>query len=237
MPGLNTLRITDGTSGSRGSEGDQTPARMPCDAHKREAGSGGRFKCVSGRQSARTRRRVDKSDNSWGHAADRSNPSRAERRRLPASVAGCSNKQPRRLLLPRSSGCPVPHGAGRHVLHRRVATHGAAGAAKRPAFRTPLRGPRKAKKAKEVRLAPGRAKNRGDESRLHASGGQGCWAAIEESAITHELSPSSRGALATKQSSLRQTRMLRFLLRASRAGLLRHRRATRRRSSNGYGSQ
>ena len=56
-------------------EGDQTPARMPCGARKREAGSGGRFKCMSGRQSVRTRRRVDKSDNSWGHAADRSNPS------------------------------------------------------------------------------------------------------------------------------------------------------------------
>src|ERR687895_450022 len=106
MPGLNTLRITDGTSGSRGSEGDQTPARMPCKARKREAGSGGRFKCVSGRQSARTRRRVDKSDNSWGHAADRSNPSRAERRRLPASVAGCSNKQPRRLLLLKEQRLP-----------------------------------------------------------------------------------------------------------------------------------
>src|ERR687895_746170 len=56
-------------------------------------------------------------------------------------------------FLSRSSGCPVPHGAGRHVVHRRVAPHGAAGAAKRPAFRTPLGG-RKAKKAKEVRLAP-----------------------------------------------------------------------------------
>jgi hypothetical protein len=48
---------------------------VPCEARKREAGSGGRFKCMSGRQSVRTRRRVDKSDNSWGHAADRSNPS------------------------------------------------------------------------------------------------------------------------------------------------------------------
>ena len=48
-----------------------TPARMSCEARKREAGSGGRSKCMSGRQSARTRRRVDESDNSWGHAANR----------------------------------------------------------------------------------------------------------------------------------------------------------------------
>ena len=47
--------------------------------------TGGRSKCVSGRQSARTRRYVDKSDNSWGHAASRKVHSRAERRRFPAS--------------------------------------------------------------------------------------------------------------------------------------------------------
>ena len=35
--------------------GRLTPARMPCEARKREAGSGGRSKCMSGRQSARTR--------------------------------------------------------------------------------------------------------------------------------------------------------------------------------------
>jgi len=68
-------------------EGDQTPARKPCKARKREAGSGGRFKCMSGRQSVRTRRRVDKSDNSWGHAADRSNPSACGTQAFPASKA------------------------------------------------------------------------------------------------------------------------------------------------------
>ena len=60
--------------------GRLTPARMPCEARKREAGSGGRSKCMSGRQSVRTRRRVDKSDNSWGHAASRKVHPRAERR-------------------------------------------------------------------------------------------------------------------------------------------------------------
>ena len=40
----------------REQEGDQTPARTSCEARKREAGNtGGRFKCVSGRQLARTR--------------------------------------------------------------------------------------------------------------------------------------------------------------------------------------
>ena len=68
-------------------EGDQTPARMPCEARKREAGSGGRSKCMSGRQSVRTRRRVNESDNSWGHAASRKVHPRAERRRLAASSA------------------------------------------------------------------------------------------------------------------------------------------------------
>ena len=42
--------------------------------------TGGRSKCMSGRQSVRTRRRVDKSDNSWGHAASRKVHPRAERR-------------------------------------------------------------------------------------------------------------------------------------------------------------
>ena len=106
-------------------EGDQTPARMPCKARKREAGSGGRFKCMSGRQSVRTRRRVDKSDNSWGHAADRSNPSVCGTQAFPASEAAI-----RRV--------PLAHGC--HVVHPR----GAAGAVKRPVVpHAPLREMRK----------------------------------------------------------------------------------------------
>ena len=49
--------------------------------------SGGRSKCMSGRQSARTRRRVGESDNSWGHAANRKVHPRAERRRKLRSEA------------------------------------------------------------------------------------------------------------------------------------------------------
>ena len=45
---------------------------------------------------------------------------------------------------------------------------GAGGAVKRPAFRTSLRGQRKAKETKEKRLAPGRTKNRGDVARRSA---------------------------------------------------------------------
>ena len=71
---------------------------VSCEARKRDAGSGGRSKCMSGRQSVRTRRRVDKSDNSWGHAASRKIHPRAERRRFPASAAilrVCSSPQDR----------------------------------------------------------------------------------------------------------------------------------------------
>ena len=82
---------------------------VPCEARKREAGSGGRFKCMSGRQSVRTRRRVDKSDNSWGHAADRSNPSACGTQAFPASEAAISPCASR-TGLPRVS---FPWGRGR----------------------------------------------------------------------------------------------------------------------------
>ena len=73
----------------------------------------------------------------------------------------------------RSSGCPVPHGAGRHVVHRRVATHGAAGAAKRPAFRTPLGG-RKARRQRKCGL-PRAERRTGAISHVCTRGGRG-WA-------------------------------------------------------------
>src|SRR5687767_11834869 len=62
--------------------------REPRDkGHQTTARPGGRSKCMSGRQSVRTRRRVGESDNSWGHAASRKVHPRAERRRFAASTA------------------------------------------------------------------------------------------------------------------------------------------------------
>ena len=98
MPGLKTCGLRMERPGAVGDKAVDTGA------------PGGRSKCMSGRQSARTRRRVDKSDNSWGHAASRKIHPRAERGRLPVSEAGCRNKQPRpcRSLALKGSGSPVP---------------------------------------------------------------------------------------------------------------------------------
>jgi len=127
-------------------EGDQTPARMPCEARKREAGSGGRFKCMSGRQSVRTRRRVDKSDNSWGHAADRSNPS-ACGTLAKNFVSGRFSPAMGWTIarVPKACGMPVSKHAG------------AAGAVFAQSFRTPLSG----KRNKENRQALGAGRNTG----------------------------------------------------------------------------
>ena len=116
MPGPNRLRITGGKPGSRERRAIIAGA------------TGGRFKCLSGRQSVRTRRRVDKSGNSWGLAADRKIHPRAERRGVDkdANASGCS------------PACP--NGPGVFFWCALFCAHQAAGQPQTRALRTPLSG-------------------------------------------------------------------------------------------------
>jgi hypothetical protein len=68
-----------------------------------------------------------------GHVSKPQNPSRAERRRCPASVAGCLHRQPGRALFERTAALCLEalKGAGRHGCRPRFDSHGAAGAVKR----------------------------------------------------------------------------------------------------------
>jgi hypothetical protein len=105
--------------------------------NRAKAGSGGRFKCVSGRQSVRTRRRVGESGNSWGHAADRKVHPRAERRRLPVSRGDPDGRlKGLQDRVTRKGTHALCSGGGRHGCCSAV--RGPAGAGKRQAFRTPL---------------------------------------------------------------------------------------------------
>ena len=105
--------------------------REPRDkGHQTTARPGGRSKCMSGRQSVRTRRRVGESDNSWGHAASRKVHPRAERRAqylLLWPSCGSLAIWARRIVC--SARTHTPCTAKVHGCH--VFARGAAGAVKR----------------------------------------------------------------------------------------------------------
>ena len=105
--------------------------------------TGGRPKCMSGRQLARTGP-ASAPATPPGICSKPKSPSRAERRRCPASVAGCLHRQPGRALFERTAALCLEalKGAGRHGCRPRFDSHGAAGAVKRPVFRAPPWGKR-----------------------------------------------------------------------------------------------
>ena len=137
MPGPRALRITDGTSGSRGAEGDQTPARW---ADGSSAGPGG-SPHEPGGVSAKATIPGDMQQTGQIHP-------RAERRRETASVAGPASKAgPARMLArrePMHAGARVPFARAAHGRPYQKSM-GATGAASRLAVphAPPFRGRRK----------------------------------------------------------------------------------------------
>ena len=166
MPGLKALRITDGTSGSRGREGDQTPARMPCEARKARSRVG-RTVQVRVRAAVRTNQAACRQKRQFLGTCSR--PVKSIACGTQASTCFCgrllqqaatpfapSKEQRLPCASRRRAPCVAP--ACRNTWRR--------GRGETPGVPHAPLGPRKAKKAKEVRLAPGRAKNRGDEACL-----------------------------------------------------------------------
>ena len=150
MPGLwAAFGSQDPRSGARG--------RQP-------ATTGGRPKCMSGRQLARTGTRRHKR-RLLGHAASRKVHPRAERRRVPASVAGCLDRTAAPPYALTSSGCSVLRHRAPCVPIGVSAAHGAAGAVKHPVV---PHAPSGEEETREDRRALEPDKNRGDDARLNS---------------------------------------------------------------------